>query len=132
MGSIQIEFSKKSEHKRRNNFLENMKFWLNFCKNSKNVEVYEPLTIEKEMNTDKSSKNSVDRAFYPNRNSKQSIDIHSHVFEDEYQTDFDTTIGTVRSNGSPVPKMKKLRLTRVQTNEYDNETYAVYNIEMKK
>ena len=35
-----------------------MKFWLSFCKNSKNVEVYEPLTIEKEMNSDKSSKNS--------------------------------------------------------------------------
>ena len=28
--------------------------------------------------------------------------------------------------------MENLNLTRVQTNIYDNEKYAVYNVEMKK
>ena len=33
------------------------------------------------------------------RPSQQSIDLHSHVFDDEYQIDLDETIETIRSDG---------------------------------
>ena len=33
------------------------------------------------------------------RPSQQSIDLHSHAFDDEYQLDLDETIETIRSDG---------------------------------
>ena len=33
------------------------------------------------------------------RPSKNSIDIHSHVFDDEYQTDLDVTVETLPDDG---------------------------------
>ena len=41
---------------------------------------------------------TVDSGIDSKRPSHQSIDLHSHTFDDEYQIDLDETIETIRSD----------------------------------